>query len=405
MKAILFQQLYDLVPERTPEQIKQIIRETKPELILRCASRGDKTSLEPYKFEKLKTAIKAVREVNPNILLIGNLFLQVMNREERDDITGATYTQSETYNLMSFDPAQFGISSMTKCEYQCLDDVMCECKGPDEARVIRKFVPDITDSQNIDKLFQTLFVHQAQKLLEAGVDGIWIDYLFFNASFLYNKGASSSNIENVVHASIEVCNEIKKLRTNKGKIPLISTWIPHSVMIPYIKTSPYWHDKFFDFYTTNAFTQIEIDTAIPEPIHWDLKVDIVKNELGNVPLMAYIDWGFGKHQLWYLTQNKIDFNERKNHLIKFLRTFTDFFNKKGISFIYPVHGGNMCGSRIDIESPCYVLSYGQFNIFDAHAPEFDVYPEIVRLMNPSPNPLPILILLVGLGYIIFRRKK
>lgn len=99
MKAILFQQLYDLVPERTPEQIKQIIRETKPELILRCASRGDKTSLEPYKFEKLKTAIKAVREVNPNILLIGNLFLQVMNREERDDITGATYTQSETYNL------------------------------------------------------------------------------------------------------------------------------------------------------------------------------------------------------------------------------------------------------------------------------------------------------------------
>jgi len=55
----------------------------------------------------------------------------------------------------------------------------------------------------------------------------------------------------------------------------------------------------------------------------------------------------------------------------------NFSQKKGIIFIYPLHGGDM--GRKDLIKK---LSYGKFNWYDALASEFQTY-EIIKKLAQS----------------------
>jgi len=67
--------------------------------------------------------------------------------------------------------------------------------------------------------------------------------------------------------------------------------------------------------------------------------------------------------------------------------FTSSFKSKGSSSPISTRGG-MCGDSCATPcqcltaSPCNVKAFNKYNIYDALAPEFDVYSTIVSLMAP-----------------------
>ncbi len=412
MKAILFEDLKGLQPERTTEELLKIVDETNPDLILRSVTRGGPWTVT--NFNKAKANVSAIKTRFPNILIIGNLFFQVIGKVETDDITGTQYSSDYVYNNLAFDPAKFGITSITKCEYQCFDDTICICKGPGEAQTRIRWIPDITIPE-----VQTLFIHQAEKLLQTGIDGIWIDELFFNVRFLEKNNASETNIQKCVDASIYVCTEIKKMSTLYGKMPLISTWYNKS-NVPYYLNNIYWNDKFFDFLTIAAPNQLEIQ-SLTTTRDFDDMINTMKLYHNSAPLITYIDWGYKKHPLWYFSQwypgyidcceatdSIINREKRTQHQKDVLITFTKIFNEKGIIWAYPVHGGGTCKGldcTIEVDGPCCVRSYGSYHIYDSQAPEFQTYYIIVELMNQQPNILTFLVLISFVSILYYTIKK
>jgi len=390
MKAILFDDLKLINPTRTIDELLRIIDETKPDLILRAASRIGGSPWTTETFNKVKANISAIKLQYPNILIIGNLFFQMFGRPEIDDITEERYTSEYVYNNMAFDPAKFGITSITKCEYQCADDT-CECKGPGEAKIGNKWIPDITIPE-----VQTLFIHQAEMLINAGCDGVWIDGLMFNTREIIKYNASDENRQRCVDGALYVCNEIKRLTTLYGKIPLISTWYVEN-FTRYIIRSIYWYDNLYDFVTLPAPGKLEIQTltAIKD---YDNIINNVKTYYNDVPIIAYIDWGFEKTPMWYFSQwypeytncceaSDTPINREKRNIFQrnVLTIFTEIFNNKGIIWAYPVHGGMIC-KNIDCTEestgPCCVKSYGLYHLYDSQAPEFQTYDTIKKLINP-----------------------
>ncbi|RLF88642.1 hypothetical protein DRN46_06770, partial [Thermococci archaeon] len=65
----------------------------------------------------------------------------------------------------------------------------------------------------------------------------------------------------------------------------------------------------------------------------------------------------------------------KDEAKEFLRKADEFFSRRGIIFIYPLHGGDM--GRESVKK----LSYGKFNWHDSLAPEFETYETIRELAN------------------------
>lgn len=344
---------------RDIDQILNIISETKADLILRAAPRYSGTLIGDN-FTKLKSYISKIKQKFPNIIITGSLFVHAVDYEYVDDITEDIYTETQTYSLMAFDPAKFEITSPTKSILQHRNAWYVE---------IKRWMPDIAS-----KDFQRIFLHQAQKLIEAGVDGIWIDMLFWQADWIYTQKDNNKNdkyVRQTVDATLHVCNEIKKMVTVYGNKPLLSTWVydPNKL-----------NNKFnFDFLTA-GIREGEMINNIPDINKWNNYLNIKKKYFDNVPLLVYIDWSNSKSPLWTFSQSIIDNHERKKFEISVLKTFSDFFKKNGIIFAYPIHGGLMCTSSI-YNAPRNVLSFGQYNIFDSLAPEFDLYEEIRKLMK------------------------
>ncbi|MCW3133430.1 MAG: hypothetical protein N2V78_03780, partial [Methanophagales archaeon] len=88
-----------------------------------------------------------------------------------------------------------------------------------------------------------------------------------------------------------------------------------------------------------------------------------------------IDYGgSGRTQLYVFSQEL-----SKEEAREFLGKADEFFSKKGIIFIYPVHGGDM-GRKELVKK----LSYGKFNWYDSLSPEFQTY-ETIKELAQSKN--------------------
>lgn len=389
-KAILYEDLRNT--PRTTEETVQIVADTGAELILRSATRWDNDSFHGTYGDILRNNISAIKSRFPDTKIIGNVYWQVIGRGERDDITGKIWTDQEVYNLMVFNPQKYGIDSITKCQYNCYD-YSCECLGPGEVQGRYRYIPDMSVPE-----VQTLFIHQVQRMLELGCDGVWIDWTIFNAYFVRQMGGSESTIQYFVDSVLYTIEEIRKLRTKDGKIPMISSWIIPSNDIKYYRNSPYWHDNFYDFVTIGAPYVDEIK-EIKEKQNYDEMINNVKDHHNGVPIIAYIDWWWYNHPMWYFSQwhpgytdtttdccHQDNFIKRHNFQISVLRYFTEFFKSKGIIWAYPIHcpscSTDTCPGKITPDSGmCCTKAFGIGNYYDALAPEFQTYSEIVRLMN------------------------
>lgn len=393
MKAILFEDLKLQSPTRSIDDIVKIIDELKPDIIIRGLMRFPGSTWTSETFDNVKLTISTIKQKYPNIIIIGNLFFQLIGKAETDDITLETYTSDYIYNNVAFDPLKFGITDITKCEYQCYgnNDTICTCKGPGETQSRNRYIPDITI-----QLTQTLYVHQAELLIKAGCDGVWIDGLMFNSAFLMNHSGSENNIMETINASFTVCNKIREIKTNYGKTPLISYWY-NSAQLPYFKKSSLWYPKFFDYITIAAPNGSEMRELLQKQDYTKIR-NTVNNDYGNVPIIAYIDWGFGKHPLWYFSQwypgytdccsatdtpaNRIQRHKFQQDVLK---TFTKVFTEHNIIWAYHVHGGGTCQSSLCTDESlgaCCVKSYGLYHVYDSQAPEHQTYDTILKLMNP-----------------------
>ena len=408
MKVILYE---DLRFSRTKEQLVQIVADTGADLILRSASRFSKDSLHGIGSVNLAENIAAIHSKFPNTKIIGNVYWQIIGRGERDDITGQLWTSQQVYDTLTFDPTKYNLTGITKCQIQCYDS-SCTCipGGYTDVQFGGSYIPDLSIPD-----VQLLYIHQAQKLLELGCDGIWIDGPFINVGDVARYGGTEATIQYFYDANLYTMEQIRKLKTLSGNSPMIATWYSGTGSTKYLQNSPYWHDKFFDFVTISAPFIDEIITISPKQ-DYDKIVNDIKVNYGDVPIITYMDWWWNNHPMWYFSQwypGYTDqeccnghYEERHNHQINVLRYFTKFFKLKGITWAYPIHcpgcSTDTCpGVTTPDSGTCCAKSFGQYYSYDALAPEHNTYAEIVSLMNP-PNKMLILGLLATItaGYFL-----
>jgi len=163
-------------------------------------------------------------------------------------------------------------------------------------------------------------------------------------------------------ASSKMIDEIHAYGYSKHrKYIYVGTW--ESVV-----SFPYAPPK-LDFVTQNIMSK-EVKSMNFNNNRWDNTINDVKTKLGDIPIFAVLDWSSGTETGLGVFSQTLTPQQQKD----FLKTADDFLTMKGVIFLYPIHGGNMGkGAK--------VLSFGQFQIYDALAPEFQTYETIKELAN------------------------
>lgn len=440
MRTILYQNIY-ADAEAKRNLILDKFRDIKPDLVYRCINRGNSTALKGERFDNYKEMVRRIKLQSPNVKLIGNIYCQILNYFDIDDITNKKYgykhvnLQSDyianlqdsilidskatfetwniqvgdlvynkkqnklayvqsvdsetkittktfsdslnwnnvTYNIgsesydLAFNPKDYGVN-ITKFDFQTENLSYVRNKN---------WWPDITKSE-----VQNFLINQAKRIIDIGGDAIFFDGLVWQARNYrhYKWQPIDPGRELALKGSIKVVEEVKKYKTLSGDAPLIISWIPYQYLEDFTKRQIYPFDML-----VGLISLPEIRDNKPKDIWWDPQLELVKNYYNNVPVLPIIDWGFGKHQLWYFSQSILDKKERQEHEKSILRNFTCWFKNKyqdyNISFVYPIFGGSMCEGVVS--SPCLIKSYGTSSIWSSFAPEFDIYQDIINIMDEN----------------------
>jgi len=101
---------------------------------------------------------------------------------------------------------------------------------------------------------------------------------------------------------------------------------------------------------------------------WNEIVIKVKRRLPKAEILAMIDWAGTTHTPLGVFSQELSKEEQR----EFLKIADEFFSKKGIIFVYPVHG---CFMGQDAK----ILSFGKLKTYDSLAPEFHTYEVIKKL--------------------------
>ena len=375
--AILYQRVTDGVYylNRSVDDVINILKETKTDFIFRgwwrkhpCPESPDTQSdffppeyieesvRRGYTYEHLRNAIAKIKKEMPDVIFCGAVSCQWVNRKERDPITGETFDIDRTW-AMALDPGKWNIS-MSKEEFQERFARGLKWIGPDEEYDRTKvwaYFPDITNPD-----FQKLILDLAKKQIDCGADAIWIDYLFNQAQYLakITKDPYHPAVRESLEAASKIVDEIHSYGYSKGKYIYVGSWASF-VDFPYPPPD-------LDF-VTPTLSSAEVYSMEIDEDYWNVRIKKIREKLGDIPIFAHMDLGSESLPLTVFAQN-LSTNEQK----QFLEYADNFFQKKGINFIYPVHGG-WFGKNPKI------LAFGKFNIYDSLAPEFDTYDTIKEL--------------------------
>jgi hypothetical protein len=268
------------------------------------------------------------------------------------------FTESETW-AMALDPENLNLG-ITKENGQCQaakflgwisSGVSCP-SGYDLANAPAYF-PDITNAQ-----YQGLLLSWAEKQIDLGADGIWIDMLYAQASFIQEKtrDPNNSGAETAFEAASKIVDEIHAYgSTRYNRHISVGTWWTFAEL-PYTPPD-------VDFVTVSIPSQ-EITGGLNEG-SWNTIKSKITGKIGNKPILVFIDWsGSATAPMGVFSQSLTPAEEEG-----FLRSADTFFTGKGIIFVYPVHGGTF-----PVKSAR--LSFGKFNVYDSLAPEFGTYATI-----------------------------
>ena len=375
--AILYQRVTDGIYylNRSVDDVINILKETKTNFIFRgwwrkypCPESPDMQSdffppeyieesvRRGYTYEHLRNAIAKIKKEMPDVIFCGAVSCQWVNKKERDPITGETFDMDKTW-AMALDPEKWNIS-MSKEEFQERFAKKLKWIGADEKYDHSKvwaYFPDITNPD-----FQKLILDLAKKQIDCGADAIWIDYLFNQAQYLakITKDQNHPAVRESFEAASKIVNEIHNYGYSKGKYIYVGSWASF-VDFPYPPPD-------LDFVTVTPSSNEVYSMELNED-YWNVRIKKIKEKLGDIPIFAYMDIGFERLPLTVFAQNLSTIEQRE-----FLEYSDDFFQKKGLIFIYPVHGGWFGKNPKK-------LAFGKFNIYDSLAPEFQTYETIKEL--------------------------
>lgn len=355
--AIVYEKLNDARPKRTIDEQLKILKETDTDLIFRASWRWQpypekcsdlpKEQQKPCEnggasYEMEKNMIAEIKKQKPSTIIVAALPAQKIAKVERNEVTGERLDESRTW-AMALDPEIWGLSA-SKEEFQE--------KMTKSQQGFTGHYPDITDPD-----FQKLFLSWAEKQIDIGVETIWIDLLYSQAGNFYKmtKDYNHSAVKESYDAATKMVDEIHKYGESKGKNVYVGSWT--STMY-----YPYPAPK-LDFVTV-APTPEEVQSGKFDEKGWNDKKEKIKETFGNVPIIAFFDWGYKGSQIE--TFVGLDKEEREN----VLRKADKFFTEKGMIFAYPVHGG-----YISIDPRWY----------DAMDSNVDVYDIIKELANKKSN--------------------
>ena len=174
--AILYERITDGIYHpskiRTYKDLVKILKETNPDLVFRVWWRWTPTpeSLHPnnpvyqagHTYQQLEETLRKLKKDLPEIKYwFGAIPTQRINFEEKNPITGKTYSQNETWQ-MALDPQKWGINFSK----EKLQELAQEKSGTGKYG----YFPDITNKE-----FQELYLSWAKRQIDAGVNGLFLD--------------------------------------------------------------------------------------------------------------------------------------------------------------------------------------------------------------------------------------
>ncbi len=331
--------------------------------------------------------ISAIKKEMPEVMFCGAVPAQTLARIEFNPITGHVYSQNETW-AMAFDPQKWGIINkgkpVSKEEFQRWfygrHPYGGKLKGDYDWRKAGAFFPDITNAD-----YQELLVSWAKKQITCGADAIWIDGLpqepIFNAIF---KDAGGSIYKDLSYAAAKIVDDIHSYGVSIGRYIYVGYW---ANSLGLVKGSFYIPGKVDTFtpplagFSINPERSRRIDFVTVSPSKeevrakkldedkWGKEVESIHKIYGDIPIFAFIDWTFDDSQVVAFSQKL-----NKEEQLEVLETFDKAFEKMGVKFVYPIHGGYMGSGAVTTN-----FSFGKDRIYDSLAPEFETYETIKKL--------------------------
>lgn len=374
--------LYERVTEgaifnRSIDDTVNLLNETKTDFVLRgfwvwtqapntCNQFSSqeikqRCELGGYSYEHLDRAISKIKAQMPDIIFSGAIPAQIVSKETTwNPETEEIIRYPDTWALAT-DPGKWKINK-SKESFQCEfgktqswvpKDFNCDFYNPEE---VSAYFPDITNPK-----FEELLLSWAERQIDSGADAIWIDMLFYQAGIFarITKDENHPAVKESYESASRIVDKIHAYGASKGKYIYVGSWATVA-MYPYPPPD-------LDFVTVSPSTE-EIKEMRLNEKRWDEGLTTVNKKFGNIPILAFIDWASTANtQLGVFSQNLSKEEQRK-----FLKTADDFFTKKGVIFVYPIHGGWM-------GEDATILAFGQSKAYDSLAPEFETYETIREL--------------------------
>ena len=375
------------VINRSLNEVIKILKETKADFIFqgwmtqepcpdKCSDylslqEREKCNLFGYSYEHLKKAISKIKKELPDIIFCGGTQAEYLYPEEvgKSHLILEPGDRNKAWE-MALNPEKWEIN-VSKKDFQCYwakrwgdIDENEPCPSEEELkRRMKKYFPDLTNPD-----FQKIFLERIYKQIDAGVDAIWIDMLYVQARLMeeLTKDLNHPAVKESYEAAFEIVEKIHQYGKKKGKYIYVITWVAV---------------KGKDSIISVPKEYVNVDAAMVSPSPdeikdkftgevgnfnerlWDELIMKIKEDYG-IPIFARIDYGGpGRTQLYVFSQEL-----SKEEAKEFLRKADEFFSKKGIIFVYPIHGGDMGRKGLTKK-----LSYGKFNWYDSLAPEFETY--------------------------------
>jgi len=363
--AILYERITDGIyhPSKisTYKDLVNILNETNPDLVFRVWWRWTPTpeslpSNSPvyqagHTYQQLEETLRKLKKDLPEIKCwFGAIPTQRINFEEKNPITGKIYSQNETWQ-MALDPQKWGINFSK----EKLQELAQEKGGTGKYG----YFPDITNKE-----FQELYLSWAKRQIDAGVNGLFLDMLFAQPRILakITKNPEHPAVKDSLEAIDYLIKEIRDYGKKKGEYIYLCSFGTFTDFPDYTPD--------LDFVLVTPTAEEVRNLALDEE-RWDEIVSKIKERLPKAKILAMIDWaGTTNTPLGVFSQELSKEKQRE-----FLKIADEFFSKKGIIFVYPVHGGFM-------GQDAKILSFGKLKTYDSLAPEFETY-AIIKMLAQS----------------------
>lgn len=361
---------------RSVDDVIKILKETQTDFIVlgwgrinfipeKCSDlpkgEREKCEVKGYSYEHLRNAVVKIKSQIPEIIFGGALSAEFLNPEFQDELTGERLGKDQTWQ-MALDPVKWGIP-MSKEEFQTKVAISHgwarkgQSYNPKEQMLY--YFPDQTNPD-----YQKLFLNLVAKQIDSGVDQILIDINTKQAKLLagLTGDVNHAAVRDSFRGIAELVDKIHQYGRARGKYVYVASWATVVDL-----RSPYPAQDLDAVMTTPSTA--EIKTMKMDEAKWDTYIRGIRNKFGDIPIFVMFDQGPDYRPLEAFSQELSKAQQQE-----FLRIADEFFQKKGLIFIYPVHGG-MMGSSQRLK----VRSYGKFNWYDSLAPEFGTYDTIRAL--------------------------